>query len=273
MEFCKACGSENLREIEGDLTCIDCGLVCQERMIQDTIEYVRYEDKADYQIDEDARERIKDKRLSRIQDTTYTQSEKRYSDIKSRIEELQINDGLKKCTIRIIKDTLIDNGTVRGKKLIMLIALSIYYAGMYMRSGVDIRQVCVQLGVDWKKVLGFSVEILPLWYNKKWYKKLDVFNHADKLRRIVYELCIIDTDKQQKVKAIAEKLHQRVCHLPKFTASKNHTVILTCVFIACKVAGIKITKQNFCEEVNLSLQTLNNHETTIQQVLQQLKVS
>lgn len=275
---CESCGSIQLREIDGDLTCTDCGLVIQGRMIQDTINYITYEDHNEYQINEDEdirmkREFIQNKKLGRYQAQTYTKCERKYIDITSRVEELRINDGIKRCAIRILKDTIqnssIDISFTKGKKLVVLIALSVYYSGMYLRSGVDLRAICGQLDVDWKKAVAISTEILPMWYNKKWYKGLEIFNHTDKLRRVVHELELIDTDKEQDVKRTAEKLYQRIWHYPKFTSSKNNSVILTCVYVSCKVVGVKISKNKFCQEVNMSIQTLNNQESAIQQVLEQ----
>lgn len=279
MSCCDGCGSVELREIDGELTCTDCGLVIQERMMQDTINYITYTDQGEYNAaeeDEDVgvkREYIQNKKLGHYQAQTYTNCEKKYIGIKSRVEELQINDGIKKCAIRILKDTIyngsIDPSFTKCKKLVMLIALSVYYSGMYLRSGVDIRAICSQLDIDWKKVLAISSEIVPFWYNKKWYKGLEMFNHTDKLRRAVHELTLIDQDKERDVKRTAEKLYQRVWHYPKLTSSKNNSVILTCVYISCKVVGVKVAKNKFCQEVNMSVQTLNNHETAIQQVLEQ----
>jgi transcription initiation factor TFIIIB Brf1 subunit/transcription initiation factor TFIIB len=212
-----------------------------------------------------------DKRLSRYQIETYTRFERKYIEIRQRVEDLDINDGIKRFATRILKDTLCSLNDIRGKNQVYLIALSVYYSGMYMRSGVDIRSICDQLDTDWKRVLAFSSEILPMWYNKKWYKKLEVFNHADKLRRVVHELVLIEPDKENTVKKTADKLYKCIFHYPKITSSKINSVIFTCVFISCKIAGIKITKSKFCKEVNMSLQTLNNYEVIIQQILEQEK--
>lgn len=274
MTSCAGCGSDSLHEIEGDLTCIKCGLVSQERMIQDTIEYVTYADQASYQLDEDeevmgTREVIRDHKLSRYQNSSISYLEKKFIDIKSRVEGMHVNDGVKGCAIRIIKETLeAHTDVIKGKKMLMMIALSLYYSGKYLRSGVDIKNICVQLGVDWKRVLAYSSDILPTWYNKPWYKRVQLFSHTDKLRRVVHELSFLDVDQVQKVKRIAEKLYGSVCHYPKFTSSKTNTVIFTCVYISCKVTGISIKKPTFCQEVGMSLQTLHNCETAIQQVLQ-----
>jgi transcription initiation factor TFIIIB Brf1 subunit/transcription initiation factor TFIIB len=245
-------------------------------MMQDIVDYITYAEQANYTLNEDQdfcikREKIGDKKLCRYQNGTYTVFEKKYIDIRKRVEDLDVNDGIKRFAIRILKDTICftNLNDIRGKNMVLLIALSVYYSGMYLRSGVDIRSICGQLDVDWKKALAFSTEILPMWYNKKWYKRLELFNHTDKLHRVVHEMALIESSKEQTVKRTADKLYQRVFHYPKITSSKINSVIFTCVYISCKMANIKVTKSRFCEEVNMSLQTLNNYEVIIQQILEQ----
>lgn len=276
---CGDCGSNCLQEIEGDLTCTSCGLVAQERVIKDEIDYVQYCNQGDYYAEEDddiiaTRERIGDRRLSRLQDKTATPLEKKYKELKRLVCDVPIEDGVQQCALRIIKETIEqDISVAKGQKKLTLVVLAIHHASRYLKCGIEFRNICARLGVDAHKAMTFADELHPLWRIKPWYRKISTgsqkFDHADKLRRVVHELSFVPLEPkvQLRVKQTAQSLYERVRSYPKFTSSKNHTVVYCCVYIACKICDLKVSKSKFCKEVGISLQTLNNQENAVQQAL------
>jgi transcription initiation factor TFIIIB Brf1 subunit/transcription initiation factor TFIIB len=229
-----------------------------------------------YEDEEEYKERIGDKRLQRYQNMIYTKEERRENWIKEQIEQIDVNELIKKMGIKICKDTL-NEIELKGKQLKYVICLSLYYASVYIRSGISIRDICYQLEVDYKKMMASTDEIIMIWSKKKWYKKLEgkIYDCTDKIRRIIYELdfialnCerVMDENLYNSIIRNSENIYKKVYNYPKFNTARNNTLMHCCIYIGCRMEKLKIKKKIFCRMVNISLPTLNSYECAIQETL------
>ena len=253
MELCTSCQSDKLVEIQGELTCTSCGTVVLTHMIQDTLDYMPYSDQDNYNTEQ-----------TEVRD----------------IEDLKIfwleiySNAMKKFVIEIVNDTSEHESLFRKKdKRRCLIALALYYVGMYYNRSMSIQQVCRQVDTDWKKTLAFLPKVLPLWSRKKWYIKLNNKKMAqtELLSRAVFDLTVVDDELKRPVLRVASNVYERVRHYPGMNVAKSHTLMYCCIYIGCQVNHIKINRKKFCEHVHISLPTLNHHEDMIQSILKSQK--
>lgn len=262
MDTCDGCGGNKFIEYEADLTCRSCGLVKQERLVQDHIDYVPFSDQSCYHYDEDNKS-ISEKFSKKLLDIKRDLESMRLFDIEI------LPDSTKKLVLHVIKDTFEHDHTLaKGERKKQLVCLAIYYVGMYMNTGISLQQICKPVEISAVKTQALFSEVLPIWSKKKWFRKLKsrLFVHVDKIKRVVYEMNFINNKMQ--VINVAQKIYEKVQY--HFSVNKSHTLIYCCVFIGCKVNKVKIQKKKYCQLVNVSLPTLNHHEEMVQSILKEL---
>lgn len=230
--ICNDCGGDRLVTTrEGDFVCTQCGLVKEERCIDDTahaFEDIHWEPIVDDEAIKQARI-LKDLRLNDLDDII--------KDVICRFHTLAIESGRKQF------DT-------------SFWAACVYMASMELNRGMSPEECMRLLGCE---------ESHKFWesYKQLGGKTIPQARHNNGLARVIHVLDL-PSDKIWEIKKIADRLWERVKDdVGTLKSSKLNSSI---VYIACKIGGIN-NLHNVCSKLNISKGTLKKHEERIQSIL------
>lgn len=278
-ENCEGCGGvKSMFEIHGDWTCVKCGVVTMTGMIDDTITTMSYRDNANefFEVHEAYK-------LSKVQkwcepdviDKITKNCNLRlqyYKDII--VNKMFLDDAfVETCCewFKMVKQTKLSCKKKRIDNDIFVCCA--YCVSIYLKRGIDITRFCCFFNTKKKRAMAILPEVYEKWKKEKWYKELvnelktDKKGGVDKLRRSVYELSLIDNSKHWNVIRNAEKILSRVKQSTKLQKVRTKSLNATCIYIACKIEFIKVKKDVFCRETDISIPTLNTTEALIQGAL------
>jgi transcription initiation factor TFIIIB Brf1 subunit/transcription initiation factor TFIIB len=245
MEACKDCGKFDFIEICGDCTCQNCGLVKYTHAIDDSVQWNQFES-GEPLYEKPTKSMVYFKRL-----LTYMQ-------VDSILEEMSIE-----------WYSLVSMTGFRKKQALM--ALSTYCASLYLKRGITIETVqhVFKISKTQMWVLFKDTSVKEIWSKQRWYKQLliCVSNRTDRLSRTIYELDCIPYDHIHKVIKHSKSLYEKVHSYPQVSSLKSYTLQATCIYIACKILDIKISKKVLCESLNVCCVTISKNEKLIQKAL------
>lgn len=153
------------------------------------------------------------------------------------------------------------------KKYIFII--TVYHYCVHLRRGYDLSRISRMFCVEPTKIYPFVDDVLHTWKTFPWYKDLITQGNfiADGIKRKVYEMSMIPKHQERKVITAACKVLSSVKNHPSLITRRTHSLQASCIYIACKVHKVQINKIKFCEQMTLSMPTLDAIEFTIQNIL------
>ncbi|NDG03691.1 MAG: hypothetical protein EB119_11005 [Synechococcaceae bacterium WBB_34_004] len=127
-------------------------------------------------------------------------------------------------------------------------------------------QIAKLFSVPEKAVMDSLTKVTEDWSKMKWYKEFLEKSclGVDILRRCVFESDCIPNKYKYKVLDYAQQIYKQVS--PRLS-TKNRTMYCTCIYIATKVLGVKVSQKDVCEMFMVSLATLAKTECTIKRIL------
>jgi transcription initiation factor TFIIIB Brf1 subunit/transcription initiation factor TFIIB len=259
--ICLDCGGEDFVTDyhAGDILCKHCGLVKEERIIDDTykgnLSFSDYEEHSLYFEEtkiEDNDDNILDKK-----DMVYMKSViKNIIDIENDISFFNTCKDLYSIVFRS------KERTTSKKKAIM--AASVYYASKINRRGLRANDIYhafdVPLWTDFSKICQY-------WKGFKYCDEItDATIENDTLTRMVHMNTYIPLECLWKVIKNARLILQKIdkCIM---SSTKNDKLNACLIYIACQMVGVKITQKKICELYDVSAVTLKKHEAMIQSLL------
>lgn len=247
--ICDDCGSHKLvvHWREGDIVCSQCGLVKEERILDDT-----YYGNKPFEEDEQP----------------VFSNEAQNETIKWAIESL-LGDGntllIDLCTqmFHAIGRTL--GKSMRGKTRRAVIAAAIYSASKYHKRGLTAEAIYCMFEID---VWFMYSDICALWNACPEFKAILTCSIDDALARMIYSNQDIPFDMTKQVHKYCNILRDAVgSHLTNAKISKLNACF---VYIACQQSNLHISKKDIHKAYGVSIATLTKHESMIQDILKHI---
>lgn len=232
---CKKCSSTRLvwDWANGDIVCTGCGLVCQERFIDERASWKDYED--------------------------YTPiSQPINSNILTRAKVLNASlfNGFLDNTEDIAKSVQEFCDQSQNKNIPKKANIA---SGIYANTkGLSIKELCREMKVKTSHFWKASVQN-KIQNNSNRTKEL--------LKRTIYSCEYIPKNSEWNVFKIANKFLEEMIKTPCAQKIKPNRLVISLMIIACEIEKLPIIRQSFCEKYQLSLDTLKKHEMILQQVL------
>lgn len=232
---CKQCSSTRLvwDWANGDVVCTGCGLVCQERFIDERVPWKEYDDYTP----------ISQPINSKILNQT-------------KIINASFFNGLLDNTDNIAKSVQEFCNQSQSKNIPKKASIA---SGIYANTkGLSIKELCDEMKVKTSHFWKASVQ------NK-------VSNNPnriqDLLKRTIFSCEYIPKKNEWNVLKIANKFLDLMIKNPSVQKIKPNRLVISLMIIACEIEKLPISRQSFCEKYQLSADTLNKHEMILQQVL------
>jgi transcription initiation factor TFIIIB Brf1 subunit/transcription initiation factor TFIIB len=249
--ICDDCGSHKLviQWREGDIVCSQCGLVKEERILDDT-----YYGNKPY--DEDIQPAL-------------CSNEAQNETIKWAIESL-LGDGntilIDLCTQMFHAIGRTSGKSLRGKTRRAVIAAAIYCASKYHKRGLTAEAIYSMFEID---MWFMYSDICVLWSTCPEFKAVFATTTIDDaLARMVYSNLDIPFDATKQVLKYCNILRDAVgSHLTNAKVSKLNACF---VYIACQQSNLDISKKDIHKAYGVSMATLTKHETMIQDILEHI---
>jgi transcription initiation factor TFIIIB Brf1 subunit/transcription initiation factor TFIIB len=234
-QICSDCKSDKLvwDWANGDVVCTSCGLVNQERFIDDRFCYKDYEDH-EY------------KETKTI--------DKKVDNVVSTINSVLFNGMISDTNILAEK---IQHTYENNKK----ITTADVVAGVYScEKGMTAQDLCATMNVKPKK----------FW---KSVKKDVVWEHRllDIIKRLVYENVKFIKKEGWSVIKCTMKIIEKIKSSSEVQNIKTNKLAISLIYIACVCEKITYDKKEFVELYRISLETLKKHEHIIQTILKKNK--
>jgi transcription initiation factor TFIIIB Brf1 subunit/transcription initiation factor TFIIB len=229
--LCTDCGCDRLvwKWSDGDVICTNCGLVVEERFIDDRVpigDIHNYYMESDTTTEKEEIEKIKE----------YTQT---FGNI--------LTDNVAHKVKSTIKDMTSDDKKIRKCDI---------GAGIYVNSnGVTASQICESLNIKSRTFWKSSIS-----QGKK--QSID-----DILKRIIHSCEYIPADKAWDVIKISKRFLEVLESNETIQACKPNKIAITLMIIACEVLKLDIDREIICREYKISKVTLLKNEKIIQNTL------
>jgi transcription initiation factor TFIIIB Brf1 subunit/transcription initiation factor TFIIB len=240
---CSDCGGDKfVWDRDGDMTCTGCGLVKEERYIDDRCDYQDLERVAFLIEEEDKGNGVPRELLPYIED---------YDEVLQAYAE-------KMFTIYCKSTSSKKNDTKRA-----ILANCLYYASIALKRSFGIEEIVERMDVSMKDFWSNLYDVRNVMKGQKFYDDIDPVK-SDTLARMVFSIEGLVSFGFDKWKVI------RTCHklsdlLPN--VGKKEKMNASIVYVALCACGIRVTHKEFCEFTNISLGTLKKHEASIQACL------
>lgn len=231
-QICSDCKSDKLvwDWANGDVVCTSCGLVNEDRFIDDRFCYKNYED---HEYEEP---NIIDKKVDKVVST-----------INSILKNGIIDDS--NTIAQKVQHTFEDN----NKR----ITTADIVAGVYScEKGMTAQDLCTTMNIKPKK----------FWKAVKhdivWEQRL-----LDIIKRLVYENVKFDKKQEWPIIKYSMKIIERIKNSTEIQNIKTDKLAISIIYIACKCEKITYDKKEFVNVYRISLETLKRHEYIVQTVL------
>jgi transcription initiation factor TFIIIB Brf1 subunit/transcription initiation factor TFIIB len=231
-QICSDCKSDKLvwDWANGDVVCTSCGLVNEERFIDDRFCHKNYDDH------EYKETKIIDKKVDQVVST-----------INSVLYNGMIDD------TNIMVERIQHSYENTNKK----ITTADVVAGVYScEKGMTAQELCTTMNVKPKK----------FWKSVKndvvWEQRL-----LDIIKRLVYENVKFDKKEQWSVIKCSMKIIERIKNSSEVQNIKTDKLAISIVYIACKCEQISYDKKEYGAQYRISVETLKRHEYIIQEIL------
>lgn len=243
---CNDCGSDQLliHWREGDIVCSQCGLVKEERILDDTY----YGNK---HFDEDVQPAFCDNPQN---ETVQWAIEILLGDGNSLLIDLctQLFDAIGKTSGKRLK----------GKTRRAALAAAIYCTSKYHNRGLKAEVIYSMFEID----LWFMYsDMCVMWNACPEFKKIITCLTDDEINRMVYSNFDIPFEATKKVCKYCNVLKKTVgSYLTNAKVSKLNACF---IYIACQQLNLQISKKNIHNAYGVSIATLTKHEGMIQDIL------
>lgn len=240
MLSCRDCKSDRLvwDWANGDVVCTSCGLVAQERFI--------------------------DERVSFKDIGTYTPMETPVTkQILKKVEAVNANlfNGMLEGTTDVAKtiDEFCQRSLCEGD----VVSKADIASGVYANTkGFSAKELCDALDVKPKQ----------LWKAVVKHKVINTNRTSSVLKRTIYECGDIQSGKAWEVFKVAKKFLEALENNVLIQTIKSDKLVVSLMIIACEVVKLDIKRKKLCREYGLSLDTLNRHEALLQEAMKQCGV-
>ena len=276
MEPCEDCRSTLLVEYRGDIVCSRCGLVKSEYCVfDDTCDYKMFHE-SDVPFKRQCQQNRVTKRANHVLlriENTYKKAKYKNEYKKILVEKLCWDDDIValccewfEITIESSKNQIKLQRKTRETYIFVACA---YCASVYLKRGYDVYTFCDYFGVMIHKFWDILYIVQESWKDLAWYKELkDMMESSiEIIKRKVYEMTFIPMNDSWNVIKDATKLYKKVHNYGNLTSVKRKTLHASCIYIACKLHKVDITKDDFCKKIDVSPATLNTQEHIIQKAL------
>jgi transcription initiation factor TFIIIB Brf1 subunit/transcription initiation factor TFIIB len=166
--------------------------------------------------------------------------------------------------------------TIRQQHAATCFVCCCYCVSMYLKRGYNIIMFCNAFDVDKCTAWTYFPDVVKSFKNKRWYTSLMdslCTQNKQQLSRNVYLIGSEmgwDNKVQANIVNTGYKILSKTQHYPKIDVCKPTNVYLTCIYIACVIMGISISKSNFCSLVHISMPTLKSIESLVQEALSKM---
>lgn len=234
MLSCTDCKSDKLvwDWAAGDVVCTSCGLVVQERFIDDRVSFKDYGDYSPLETP------VNKKILKGID-----------------VVNANLFNGMLEETVDVSK--VIDDfceGDVLSKADIA--------SGVYANTkGFSANDLCVAMNVKPKQ----------LWKAVVKHKAINNNRTGDVLKRTIYECEDIPSGQEWDVFKVAKRFLEEFETNALIQNIKSDKLVVSLMVIACEVVKLNIRRKDLCRKYGVSLDTLNKHEALLQEALKAQK--
>lgn len=251
---CSLCDSLKIREIEGDMVCINCGLVIYN--------YIYKEDL------------IHDSNIDYYNPVLLYEEKKSFTKIDNELKNICINhfnmtNELYNSTKELFKD-IKKNKIIKGEHLNGYIAGSIYFTYKLFNISKQSNDIICYFKLSTSKFNICCNEIIDILSDKPYFSKLlkETFPE-DLLVQMIYKIEVLIDNEWKVIKGarqIIEKLNTSI----EFKNIKPSKINATIIYITCKMLKIKIMKNDISKSLDVSIVTMVKHEKIIQEILKKL---
>lgn len=246
IQQCRDCKSTSLvwDWANGDVVCTACGLVAQERFIDERVNYKDY--------DEYCPSKIRTPQESKVFQKTI-----KHTNI---INATLLNNALD--TTTDMAEAVNDFCNQSPRVDVNVSRKATTAAGIYENTqGVAIKDLCQQMNIKttdfWKATTRHGITTMKPQRRFK-----------DLLKRTIYTCHHIPKAKEWETFKIARQFFEAIHDSPLFQNIKPERIIISLMIIACELSkATTLTRADLCKEYKLSIETLAKHEALLQQVL------
>lgn len=234
-QICSDCQSDKLvwDWANGDVVCTSCGLVNEERFVDDRFCYQNYQD-------HEQETKMIDKHVGKVVSTINTVLYNGMIDDTSvmtdRIQHIYDKNDKKPSTVDVVAN--------------------VYSCG----KGMIAHELCTQLNIKpktfWKSVKGDVV----------WEERV-----IDLVKRLVYENARFDKKEEWPIIKCSMKIVERIKDSSEIQNIKTDKLAITIIYIACLCQKKLYDKKEFVKLYRISIETLKRHESIIQAILKKSK--
>lgn len=282
MDMCSDCGNGRFVDYHGDYTCTYCGLVKYTHMVDDQAEWRCFDTedqckiRAEITFDDGPQTTIPDIKLQRAQQIafetdTFIINKKKKKLLSVILKQNDIDNCLTNLATEWFEITL-DNllNTSKHKLIKKIMCLSAFAASCFLKRGFLLEYFENIFGLPLYASLEALIVVQDAWKGKPWYNQVLISLHgqAECISRTVYNLDCLPKESNFDIIKSAKQVHNKIKSLKGISSIKTNTLHCCCIYIGCKILGIKnVSKDILCKELNVHVHTLNKHEANIQHLL------
>ena len=247
------CKGQDLRYVQGELTCISCGTVQEGYNMVDMICQRDVALLLDYEQPKIKRE-TEDKLLKHFRDILAN---------KIMCDELFLEHCCSWYDVAKLH---------KGVKCIKpnyIFSACFYCVSVFLKRGYDLNTCYFYFKIKTRKFWKCLENVIEAWKGKNWYATVrkHLSSGAEQIKRTVYQVDIISLEDQWDIIRIAGKLHEKVSMYPGLMTVKSRTLQACCIYIACNIQKLEIKKDEFCKNFNISMASIIFYENIIQDAL------
>jgi hypothetical protein len=243
-QVCSDCKSDKLiwDWANGDLICTACGLVAQERFVDERVSYNDYGNFCQKTTQYLTKAPVDHKT---IQQTNLMNATLLNGMLENTFDIAQAVDEF--CN----KPPMIDMDISKKASIT---------SGIYVKTqGLGVKDLCQQMNIKtsafWKATTRNGITKVPQR------------RFQDILKRTIYNCSLIPPKQEWGVLKIASKFLKAIEETPYMQNTKPDRLIISLMIIACEIKKVPTNRGMLCKEYGLSTETLNKHESLLQQVL------
>lgn len=240
MLTCTDCMSDRLvwDWANGDVVCTSCGLVVQERFIDDRVGFKDYGEYSPLEVPVNKQVL---KKVDVVNANLFNGMMEGTRDVAKAIDEFcQVSPS--------------NGGEVLSKADIA--------SGVFATTrGLSVKDVCGAMDVKPRQ----------LWKAIVKHKVINTNRTCDVLKRTIYKCEDIPSEKKWDVLKVANKFLEALEKNVLIQRFKQDKMILSLMTIACEVVKLDIKRRHLCRKYGLTVDTLNKHEAMLQEALKEQK--
>lgn len=247
MLTCPECMSDKLvwHWSDGDVVCTSCGLVVEERFIDDR---VAFKDYGDYSPLEAPVNKQVLKKVNVMNANLFNGMMEETTEVAKAVDDF--------CKARDSSNASNASNGCEG------LSKADIASGIYATTkGLSIKDVCCAMDMKPKK----------MWKAVIKHKIINDNRTCDVLKRSIYRCDDIPSEQKWDVLKVAKKFLEALENNVLIQRFKTDKMIVSLMTIACEVAKVDIKRRDFCRKYGITIDTLKKHEALLQEALKSLK--